>query len=208
MVIGIRKFGKTNLLDGQYIITYFIILGFPLIPVNSIFSVNDTQQINIGINLKSVIKTYFSWLFLLLTIIFFFGANYSNIFPVNSLFSILIAIFCGVVSLYFFTKFGVSSSNEVNKLRKIYFNAIGINFLPVYFSISEAENFQKELLMTLKDKYNLKDWKSAIIDGTYSEEQIPLLFVVSGFQYRINNSKVNQDVYNKILNDYKSRNNF
>ena len=101
MIIGLRKFGKTNLLDGQYIKTIFIIIGFPLIPVHSIFYINELNQVDIGINFKSVLKTYLSWLFLLITIVFIIGANFNNIFPLSPLFSILIGIISASIFLLF-----------------------------------------------------------------------------------------------------------
>lgn len=203
MIIGLRKFGKTNVLDGQYIKTIFVIVGFPLIPVHSVFYINELNQIDIGINLKSVIKTYCSWFFLLLTIIFVLGANFSNIFPVSPLISLSIGVGSGIISFYFFNFFGKTSS-EI-ELRKLYQLAIGMNGLPEYFSSKEAENFQKELLMTLKDKFQLKDWKAAIRNNEYNREQLPLLFVISGFEKRTNNSKLNQDLFNKLHDEFKQQ---
>lgn len=203
MIIGLRKFGKTNVLDGQYIKTIFVIVGFPLIPVHSVFHINEQNQIDIGINLKSVIKTYCSWFFLLLTIIFVLGANFSNIFPVSPLISLSIGLCSGIISFYFFNFFGKTSSET--ELRKLYQLAIGMNALPEYFSSKEAENFQKELLMTLKDKFQLKDWKAAIRNNEYNREQLPLLFVISGFEKRTNNSKLNQDLFNKLHDEFKQQ---
>lgn len=203
MIIGVKKFGKTNLLDGQYIKTIFIIVGIPLIPVNSIFYINEIHQIDIGNNLKSILKTYCSWIFLLFTIVFIIGANFSNVFPLSSLLSILIGVISAVISFYFFFIFSKESPANENELRRLYQKAIGMNALPVYFSIKEAENFQKELIMTLKDKFHLKDWKGAIRNNEYTIEQLPLLFAISGFQNRINNSKINEENYNKLLLEFK-----
>ncbi|WP_291117542.1 hypothetical protein [Flavobacterium sp. UBA6135] len=202
MIIGLRKFGKTKELDGQFIKTIFIIIGIPLIPVHSVFYINELNQIDIGINLKSMFKTYFSWLSLLVALIFIFGAFFSNIFPLSSLISILIGVTLAIISFYFFYYFEKNSSENENELRKLYQNAIGMNALPEYFSPKEAENFQKELLMTLKDKFQLKDWKGAIRNNEYNIQQLPLLFVISGFENRINNSKINQDLYIKLLTEY------
>lgn len=203
MIIGVKKFGKINLLDGQYIKTIFIIVGIPLIPVNSIFYINEIHQIDIGNNFKSILKTYCSWIFLLFTIVFIIGANFSNVFPLSSLLSILIGIISGVISFYFFFIFGKESPENENELRRLYQKAIGMNALPEYFSAKEAENFQKELIITLKDKFLLKDWKGAIRNNEYTSEQIPLLFAISGFQNRINNSKINEENFNKLLLEFK-----
>lgn len=202
MIIGLRKFGKTNTLNNQFIKTVFFIIVIPLVPVHSVFHVNESSQIDIGLNLKSMFKTYFSWLTLLISFIFLFGSNFSNIFPVDPLTSLLIGGVSISLSVYFFFYFGNTLSEKDIELRNLYEKAIGINALPDYFSLNEAENFQKELLMTFKDKYGIKDWKEFIRNNEYNVEHLSLLFVISGFQNRLQHSKFSEELYIKLKEEF------
>lgn len=207
MIFGLRKLGKTDVLNGQYIKTVFFIIGIPLIPVHSVFYISELNMIDIGLNFKSMFKTYLSWFTLLFSIIFLIGASFGNVFPLSPILSLTIGGIMLLSSAYFFFYFGNKVSEKEIEMRELFQKAIECNALPEYFSIKEAENFQKELLLTLKDKFQIKDWKEVIRNNEYNEQQLPLLFAISGFQNRIINSKSSLDLYNKVMQEYKALSN-
>ena len=198
MIVGVKQLGKMKTYKGQCITTRFIILFIPLIPVESLFKVANGSNISLGRNTKSILKTYLSWILLLVGLVGILTSNFSHAFPVvPPVWSLVGGIVCLGLSFYFFFRFQQSTSSE-NELRDLFQLAIGINALPTYFSYNAAYDFQLQLKRNLKDTYQIKNWRDAMEDHTYTDRAVPLLFSIVAFQQRMMPTTKTQQMYEQL----------
>ncbi|NRR92395.1 hypothetical protein HSX10_12530 [Winogradskyella undariae] len=189
--------------EKQYVTTRFIIIGLPLIPVESLFVVDDMSYIELGLNIKSIFKTYLAWITFAIATILLVGSQFENVFPLSSGISFFIGLISLIISIYFFFVFQKTTEQE-NEVRDLFQKAIGMSLLPEYFNYDKSFDFQKKLIQTLKDKFGINNWRNTIKNNDYNEAQLPLLFTICAFQHKMSKSKISQENYDKLLNEYKN----
>lgn len=203
MIFGISKLGKMKTYNHQYITTRFVIVGLPLIPLGSLFCVNEMDYIDLGLNKISIAKTYLAWFTLVLAIWLIVGSQHYSYYFLSEGMAIVLGLMSFVASMYFFFKFQKTKEEE-KEMRDLFQKAIGVNLLPEYFQHSSLYSFQRQLMQTLKDKYHITKWMDSVKNNEYSNAQLPLLFAISAFQNAFSKSKISEEIYSKLLMEYKA----
>lgn len=205
MIIGIQGRGRMKTHNDNYVATQFFVLGIPLIPINSYFQSKSGSTVEIGLNWKSVIKEYLSWIFFIpgLIILVANGINSSLLphsFPDWIITPLGIILICS--SIFFFFMFQKSTVEE-NELRDLIYSAIGINLHPAYFTYNKASYFQRQLKLELKNKFGIKNWRETVKSFDYNSEQLPIIFAISAFDNRLVSKDSSKQIFEKLRLDYK-----
>ncbi len=204
MIIGSLFAGRMKTLENQWIETQFFTIGIPLIPVKSMFVTKSEykrrQGFEIGLNGKSVLKGYMSFLFLIGGVFMLLAG--SAIFY-NGIFSLLGLLLLGA-SMYFFFIYGKSTEEE-NEIRNLFQKAVGINALPEYLDRLTAMNLRNKLINGVKEVMKDKDlnWIDLVENKKYDEKLLPALFAAMGYHSRLEEKDKFYKLFEELKVDYK-----
>ncbi len=197
MIIGTRFFGKIKKHENQWIETKFIVIGFPLIPIQSMFvtsvKYNKRNGLEIGLYGPSLRKAYFGiWGLLLGAILAFAGMKGGFIVQ-------LLGITLFITSLYYTLRFGDSTETE-NAERVLYEKATGINALPEYLDQKNLVILRDRMIECAVEKSIDKDvnWLRMVERNNYNAEQLPFLFAAMGYHRRMDKSDKNERLYEEL----------
>ncbi|MBO6515009.1 MAG: hypothetical protein JJ975_00480 [Bacteroidia bacterium] len=189
---------------GQFIGTQFIILVIPLIPIQSHFFIGEYgRSIEIGWYWRQIVKAYMVFISLLggIAVIGMSAAPGNNNIIENKTLAFGLVVACIAALIYF--GFFIGRMNEEEKeLRDLYGDAVGMNALPEYLNQKAA----KELLRSLSLDFMTKtksDWGQLVKEGSYTSEQVPMLFALTGYQLKIESSPMMELKHQKLLEEYK-----
>ena len=203
MRIGTHYSGKIKEFEKQYIQTEFFILGLPIYPIKSIYVTGHHNGNKLGIefgkyNLNSAIKGMAS--------IWSMALGFALLIGIEGIYKVIGVLLC-ILSVYFFFFFGKCTEDEL-KESKLYQNAIGIGALPKYFDRLGLMNIRNRTINILKQKNNNKnlDWLDLIKTKTYNENDIGLLFAISGYHNELNPSNENRNIHKNLKTLFSSKN--
>ncbi len=191
MVLGLVTIKPYKKLNKQYIGTQFFVLGIPLFPVNSYFF-NDNlplQNVEIGIHSAHVVKIY-STIFFLLFCLLLFIPEFIRIDVSYKVLMILTALAFLLILLFKYDK----TSDEEKDLRIKLEQIVGINILPKEINVETSISLKNRFTKMLQAKLNTTKYINEILnENLYEKEHLPLIFVISFYEYRINPSLKNKE---------------
>ena len=204
MKIGFVYTGKVKELDNQWIETQFLMVGIPLIPLQSRFHTGAPgyrEGFDIGLYGPSILKGYLGLPFLVVGGLLML----SGYALFNSLVFNLIGFLLFITSLYFLLYYGKSTEQE-NESRILFQKANGINALPKYLNQMAAISLKNKAIKKLRDTMQNNDfnWIELIKSGKYDEKTLPELFIAMGYHSRNNNDEKFQILYEKLKLEYKN----
>lgn len=201
MIIGISTIKPYKKLNDQYIGTQFFIFGIPLVPINSYFIIDSLVErgFEIGIYWKHLVKIYSG----IISFIIFFAMIIPSLIDWSTFTKTLIILLSFSVTLFLIFKFDRMDKNEKEK-RLFFEKYVKINALPNYMDNKAAIMLRNKFIIQLKNEIGTNEhWEEIISKKLYLEKNLPLMYIISEYQFKINPDSTNE----KILLDLKQKNN-
>lgn len=115
----------------------------------------------------------------------------------------LIILLSFSVTLFLIFKFDRMDKNEKEK-RLFFEKYVKINALPNYMDNKAAIMLRNKFIIQLKNEIGTNEhWEEIISKKLYLEKNLPLMYIISEYQFKINPDSTNE----KILLDLKQKNN-
>ncbi len=190
---------------GQFIGTRFVIIGIPLIPLQSYFFIGEYQSIEISLFGKQVARGYMFFISIIALILSFFNLKNPEFMlgrDVPTAVSGLLFLLCLAAFVYFGFLIG-KMTDEEKELRELYGLASEINALPQYLGPIAANKIAQSLETRLQAQYNI-DWRTVLQSGTYDSELVPLLFTLVGYKNYLSPDPTLLAAFNKLRAEYKA----
>ncbi|UPQ79471.1 hypothetical protein M0M57_01215 [Flavobacterium azooxidireducens] len=191
-MIGIKTVKPYKQVDHQFIGTQFLIVVFPLIPINSYFIIDDLveRSFEIGINWKHLVKIYSGILTFIIIVLMILPEFLHWSISIKTL------IIVTSLSLTLGLIFNFDRMDQDEKEKRLFFGkVVGINALPSYMSMSAALLLRNKFTIALKNQINTSEnWKEILDKKLYSDQDIPLIYIIAEYQYRIDPSDENKAV--------------
>lgn len=198
MIIGhclIRTYRKFK---NQGLGTRFVIVGIPLVPVQSYYILKDTNQsIEVDLYWKQAVKVYT----IMVSVFYLFikyitGQQHYDDISFQNLFLIVLAI---NVLVYFL--FDVYTLKD-RKIRKLLSRSVYINALPKFLGQTVAFDVQKGFISNFQSKFGIS-WKELVKNNTFEDKHLPYLFPIVLYELYLYKNKRTRKYFNKIFSRYK-----
>jgi hypothetical protein len=194
----IKPYKKIN---NQYIATQFFVFVIPLIPLNSYFVTNGNLDVGfeIGIKWKHVLKYYSVFFTLIITIMMIFP-EFIDINNFAKSFVVFLTILLNIYLIFVFDKMDILEKNK-----RIFFEkTVGVNALPDYMHNQSALMLKNKYIIELKARIGTeKYWNEIVEDELYSEENLPLMYIISEFEFKINPNSKNEKIRDNLMKKVK-----
>ncbi|WP_300674785.1 hypothetical protein [Soonwooa sp.] len=193
MILGHYIIKKYRSLNGQGLGTRFIIVGIPLIPIQSFYFLDKKKSFEVDLYWRQVVKIYMIMISIII-LCFMFGSNagyYSN----HNTFKVKVGllVLVNVLVLYFLDFY----PKKDKQIRLLLEDAVGINALPKFLGHEMAYNIQKGFIQSFGG-----NWKDKILSKEYSLGEVPLLFSIAVYEQYLFKSEKNQKMVDLLFNEY------
>ena len=206
MIIGVTTIKPMKTYKEQFIATQFIILGIPLIPLQSYFFLDDVsgRGIKIGWYGPQILKTYCVFVGLIGLLIFGLDIWHPSMFRSISTTSAWMGFLAFGAMIGYFGFFFNKMDDQEKELRELYGHVVGINALPEYLSDEVANDMLKDFKRNFKKDFEAT-WDEVLKEKEVEPAQVPQLFAILGYSKRLGNNQalVNQ-YYDSIHKMYKT----
>lgn len=205
MLFGLVTIKPMKKYKGQFIGTRFVVIGIPIVPIQSYFFMSDFQGVDIGFYWPQVAKAYVLFISIIATILLGFHIKEPDYmfgygFPLATAW--LLFLLCIAAFIYFAFFIGKMTEEE-KALRELYGQAVGMNALPQYLDNDTARRLCYGFEADFKHRYNA-DWQAVLQNRSYQPQQLPKLFAILGYKCRLTADAQVHAWYGQIYAEYKA----
>lgn len=197
MIIGhyvIRTYRKFK---NQGLGTRFVIVGIPLIPVQSFYIFKDTgRTMEVDLYWKQAVKVYF----IMISIFYLFikylkGSDYDEM-PFEKLLLVVLAI--NLLVYFLFDPY----TRKDRQIRELLSRSVYINALPKFLGQTAAYNVQSGFIRSFREHFGA-NWKDMMKSGTYTDQHIPLLFPILLYDLYLYENEATKRHFEAVFKRYK-----
>lgn len=197
MIFGhyvIRTYRKFK---NQGIGTRFVIVGIPLVPVQSYYIFKDTNQsIEVDLYWKQAVKVYV----IMASVFYLFikyikGPSYGEMSFQNLFLTVL------AINLLVYFLFDMYTPKD-RKIRELLSRSVYINALPKFLGETVAFDVQKGFISTFQSNFRVS-WKELLKNNTFEDEHLPFLFPIIVYELYLYKNERTQKYFDKIFSRYK-----
>lgn len=199
-IIGTRRFGKIKSFANQYIDTKFLVIGFPIFPLESYFVDKETKtEIQIKLSGKSILSCYLLFLTFIGIwsefILFVFISDYVQEKYIIPIF-ILVTLFVLAQIIYTIFYFGSATKNE-KKMRACIQNVLIFNALPKYLTQKQIESNYNKLIENIEP-----NWESNIEIRKFSGDNFFKYYTTLLFKFELKKDEKTQRLIHFMEESY------
>jgi len=194
MIVGHFIIKRYRKFKDQGIGTRFIIVGIPLIPIQSFYYLDSKRSIDIDLHWQHALKVYIIMFSAFYLIYKFATRDYYDNISIPVIFVVLLNIL-----VYFFLD---TYTPKERQIRELLSRAVFINALPKFLGEEVAYNFQKSFVATYQNNFGIS-WKESLKCNSYKEEHIPLLFTIMVYDMYLNDSSIAKNYFEKVFKEFK-----
>ncbi len=201
MIIGLATIKPYKKVNEQFIGTQFVILGIPLIPIQSFFFVDGfgNRGLEMGMFTNHVIKIYAG-------VVAFIGSILLAIPDVTDLdlaLRLLLIVLLVGGAILLMLKFDRMDDAE-KEMRTLIGDIVGINALPEYLEYDALITVRNKFIITLQGMLGTKEyWADIVKAGSFDDKVVPLMFVIAKYENQIKpniqNRKLMEELYKRTL---------
>lgn len=204
MLIGTISTGKICEFDSQSIKTKFIIIGLPIIPIGTYYSITDNIGIPIHTNWKSIWYGYSRTTLFAIGFFLMFIRLLGEYSDSANLLTALGAILF-INGFYNWSLNGKIDPKE-EEIRSILSKSFDYNMLPEYLPLETRLILLKELLLKYCTQFEKADWESEIMTNNINEHNENILFALSYYHLSVVNDNQNyQLLFSTMDNHLKNK---
>lgn len=197
MIVGhyvIRTYRKFK---NQGIGTRFVIVGIPLVPIQSFYIFKDTNRtIEIDLYWKQAVKVYFIMASIIYLLAKYFTRDYYDM-AFEKLFSIVLIINLMVYFLF------DSYTKKDRQIRELLSRSVYINALPKFLGSNVAFSVQKGFIENFKERFGI-NWKDLVKNKAYTDEHLPFLFPILVYDCYLYDNEATEKFFQDIFHRYKT----
>ncbi len=197
MIVGhyvIRTYRKFK---NQGIGTRFVIVGIPLVPIQSYYIFKDTgRSIEVDLYWKQAVKIYVIMASVFYLFIKYVTGQHYNEMSFENLFLTVLGI--NVLVYFLFDPYTLKD----RKIRELLNRSVSINALPEFLGQTVAFDVQKGFISAFQNRFGIS-WKELLKNNTYQDEHLPYLFPVVVYELYLYKNDKTRKFFNEIFRRYK-----
>lgn len=198
MIIGhyvIRTYRKFK---NQGLGTRFVIVGIPLIPVQSFYIFKDTgRTMEVDLYWKQAVKVYLIMISVFYLFIKYLKGSSYNEMPFEKLFLVVLTI--NVLVYFLFDPY----TRKDRQIRELLSRSVYINALPKFLGQTAAYNVQSGFIRTFRENFGGANWKDMMKSGAYTDQHIPFLFPIILYDLYLYENEVTKRYFDTVFKRYK-----
>ncbi|WET49106.1 hypothetical protein PYS58_21550 [Chryseobacterium indologenes] len=198
MIIGhyvIRTYRKFK---NQGLGTRFVIVGIPLIPVQSFYIFKDTgRTMEVDLYWKQAVKVYLIMISVFYLFIKYLKGSSYNEMPFEKLFLIVLTI--NALVYFLFDPY----TRKDRQIRELLSRSVYINALPKFLGQTAAYNVQSGFIRTFRENFGGANWKDMMKSGAYTDQHIPFLFPIILYDLYLYENEVTKRYFDTVFKRYK-----
>lgn len=197
MIIGhyvIRTYRKFK---NQGLGTRFVIVGIPLVPVQSFYIFKDTgRTMEVDLYWKQAVKVYVIMISVFYLFIKYLKGSGYNEMSFEKLFLLVLTL--NVLVYFLFDPY----TRKDRQIRELLSRSVYINALPKFLGQTAAYDVQSGFISSFKQHFG-GNWKDMVKNGTYTDQHIPLLFPILLYDQYLYKSEVTKKHFETVFKRYK-----
>ncbi|MDM1552979.1 MULTISPECIES: hypothetical protein [Chryseobacterium] len=198
MIIGhyvIRTYRKFK---NQGLGTRFVIVGIPLIPVQSFYIFKDTgRTMEVDLYWKQAVKVYLIMISVFYLFIKYLKGSSYNEMPFEKLFLVVLTI--NALVYFLFDPY----TRKDRQIRELLSRSVYINALPKFLGQTAAYNVQSGFIRTFRENFGGANWKDMMKSGAYTDQHIPFLFPIILYDLYLYENEVTKRYFDTVFKRYK-----
>lgn len=197
MIFGhyvIRTYRKFK---NQGIGTRFVIVGIPLVPIQSYYIFKDTNRsIEVDLYWKQAVKIYIIMASVFYLFIKYVTGQHYDEMSFENLFLTVLGI--NILVYFLFDPYTLKD----RKIRELLSRSVYINALPEFLGETAAFDIQKGFISTFQSRFGIS-WKELLKNNTYQDEHLPYLFPIVVYELYLYKNDKTRKFFNEIFRRYK-----
>ncbi|WP_294248183.1 hypothetical protein [uncultured Chryseobacterium sp.] len=197
MIFGhyvIRTYRKFK---NQGIGTRFVIVGIPLVPIQSYYIFKDTNRsIEVDLYWKQAVKIYIIMASVFYLFIKYVTGQHYDEMSFENLFLTVLGI--NVLVYFLFDPYTLKE----RKIRELLSRSVYINALPKFLGQTAAFDVQKGFISAFQSRFGIS-WKELLKNNTYEDEHLPYLFPIVVYDLYLYKNEKTRKYCDKIFRRYK-----